>query len=83
MTTPQKKEHSVTNFEICFICRFPTTDWAEVNGGEKHCGLCRQEEAELADLLGPTESEQELVFLAMEREWSFEDLEDFYNQINS
>jgi hypothetical protein len=64
------------NFEICFICRFPTTDWSEVNGGEKHCGAC------IAEAAGPSEWEQDLVFAAMEHDWTEEELEDFYHQVN-
>jgi hypothetical protein len=33
-------------FEICFVCRFPTTDFEVRHGGEFWCGLCCSEEAE-------------------------------------
>jgi hypothetical protein len=60
------------NFEICFICRFPTTDFEVVNGGEHWCGLC------LSESYSPSQEEAELVFAELGSEWTSEDLEDFY-----
>jgi hypothetical protein len=64
------------NFEICFICRYPTTDWSEVYSGEKHCGAC------LAEGVAPSEQEQDLVYAALQEDWHEADLEDFYHQMN-
>jgi len=33
-------------FQLCFICRFPTTDWSPNESGEPICGMCWAEEAE-------------------------------------
>ena len=64
------------NFEICFVCRFPTTDFEVVNEGEHWCGLCLSESSQ------PSEEEMDLVFLAMQEEWTEADLENFYHQVN-
>jgi hypothetical protein len=64
------------NFEICFVCRYPTTDYSLVNGGEAWCGLCLSESHQ------PSDEEMDLVFAAMEHEWTEEELEDFYQQVH-
>ena len=64
------------NFEICFVCRFPTTDFEVVNGGEHWCGLCLSESSQ------PSDEEMDLVFAAMQEEWTEADLENFYHQVN-
>jgi hypothetical protein len=62
------------NFEICFICRFPTTDFSPNESGEPICGLCWSET--------PSDEEVDLVFAAMHHDWTSEELEDFYQQIH-
>jgi hypothetical protein len=64
------------NFEICFVCRFPTTDFEVVNGGEHWCGLCLSESNQ------PSEEEMDIVFAAMQEDWTEADLENFYHQVN-
>ena len=49
------------NFELCFVCRFPTTDFQVRSGGEFWCGSCSQEE----DIA----LEQEAVYYAMMEHW--------------
>ena len=64
------------NFEICFVCRFPTTDFEVVNGGEHWCGLC------LSESIQPSDEEMDLVFAAMQEDWTEAGLENFYHQVN-
>ncbi len=62
------------NFEVCFICHYPTTDWSEMPDGEKHCGLCVAEAAEQY-------AEQVALFEAMEQDWTSEDLAEMYHDM--
>ena len=56
----------MNKFEICFICRFPTTDSLPNESGEPTCGLCQheaaQEEARIQD-------EYDAVYYAMGEHW--------------
>ena len=54
------------NFELCFICRFPTTDFELRNGGEPWCGLCLSEEAEDKARWAV---EEEAVYYALAEHW--------------
>jgi hypothetical protein len=60
------------NFEICFVCGYPTTDFERVNGGEPWCGLC------LSESYQPSEEEMDAVFAFMNHEWTSEELEEMY-----
>ena len=62
------------NFEVCFICHYPTTDWSEMPDGEKHCGLCVAEAAEQY-------AEQVALFEAMEYDFTSEDLAEMYHDM--
>jgi hypothetical protein len=62
------------NFEVCFICHYPTTDWSEMPDGEKHCSLCVAEAAEQY-------AEQVALFEAMEQDWTSEDLAEMYHDM--
>jgi hypothetical protein len=62
------------NFEICFVCRFPTTDYSIVNGGEFHCALCMEDSYYASD------EEVDALFAAAEHDWTLEELEDFYQE---
>jgi hypothetical protein len=48
------------NFEVCFICHYPTTDFERRNGGEPWCGACVQEEDAM---------NEEAVYYAMAEHW--------------
>ena len=61
------------NFEICFVCRFPTTDFEVVNGGEFWCGHCMSEYVEDSGAV-------DALFEAMHHDWTTEELEDFYQE---
>lgn len=50
------------NFEVCFICRFPTTDSSPNESGEPICGLCWSEE----------EESREAVYFALAQHWEEE-----------
>lgn len=52
------------NFEVCFICHFPTTDWSANESGEPICGLCWSEM--------PTPEEEEAVYFALAEHWEEE-----------
>lgn len=64
-------------FEICFVCRFPTTDFSVVNGGEHWCGLC------LSESYQPSQEEVDAFFEAIHHDWTPEELEDFYQESHS
>jgi len=49
------------NFEICFVCRYPTTDFEVRYGGEYWCGSCVQEENIVI--------EHEAVYYALAEHW--------------
>lgn len=67
----------MANFEICFICRYPTTDSAPGYGGEPVCAMCWAE-GYISTI--PSDEEQALVFEAMNHEWTSEELEDFFQE---
>jgi len=66
----------MSNFEICFICRFPTTDFERINGGEPWCGLCLAEKAEK-----DAKWEQDLVFYALAEHWE-EDMKELLDDVS-
>lgn len=63
--------------QLCFVCRYPTTDYSLVNGGEAWCGSCLFENAGITE---PTLEEVEAYYWAIHHNWTEEDLEDFYQQ---
>lgn len=62
--TNERKTMKNYNFEICFVCRYPTTDFEVRHGGEPWCGLCCAEEAERAE-----EAEHDAVYYALAEHW--------------
>jgi len=66
----------MSNFEICFVCRYPTTDFKVRYGGEHWCGLCLAEEAELIE-----EAEQDAVYYAQAEHWE-EDMRDMLDSFS-
>ena len=59
----------MSNYEICFICSFPTTDFERINGGEPWCGLCLAEKAEND---AKWEVEADAVYYALAEHWEEE-----------
>jgi hypothetical protein len=74
----------MSNLQICYICRFPTTDWEEVKSEKVVCSDCLFGEVgyPLESWL-PSPEEQIAVYQMLEREWNAEDLEDFYQEFHN
>ena len=68
----------MSNFEICFICRFPTTDFERINGGEPWCGLCLAEKAEND---AKWEAEADSVYYALGQHWE-EDMKELLDDVS-
>ena len=50
-------------FQLCFICRFPTTDWSPNESGEPVCGMCWHEQREAE------QAEHDAVYYALGEHW--------------
>ena len=68
----------MSNFEICFICRFPTTDFERIHGGEFWCGLCLAEKAEND---AKWEAESDAVYYALAEHWE-EDMKELLDDVS-